>query len=185
MGSSNGTALVVIDVQNAIVDGEAPIYRRDEVLRAIADLLANARGAGVPVFHVQHENPNYPPLTRGADGWQIHPAVAPVPGEPVIQKRACDAFYGTSLRGELDARGVTRLVMAGCETDFCIDTAARRALSLDFDVVLVADAHTTTNGSDDGPLTAAQIVAHHNAVLANIPHPTREIVVRPVAEIAF
>jgi len=184
---ANGTALVVIDVQVAIMDGpEAgadPAFNRDEVLAKVGELLAKARAAGTPVIHVQHEHATFPPMQAGAAGWQIHPAAAPRDGETVVRKRAADAFYGTSLRAELDRLGVTRLVLAGAESDCCVDTTARRALSLDYDVVLAADAHTTYAGN--GVLSAEQIVAHHNAMLANLPHPKHEIVVRPTSEIAF
>jgi nicotinamidase-related amidase len=179
---SNGTALLVIDVQKAIIDGEDPAHRRDETLAVISGLIEQARAAKTPVIYVQHEERQYAPMNRGADGWQIHPAVAPLPGERIIQKQACDAFYGTPLRSELDALGITHLVVVGLQTDMCIDTACRRALSLDYDVTLVADGHTT---SDTPRLTAAQIIAHHNATLANVPHPKHEIVVKPSREIAF
>ena len=179
-------ALLVIDAQVAILDGDTPAYRRDEVLARIGELLANARAAGVPVVYVQHDDATYEPMKPGAAGWQIHPAVAPLPGERIVRKRACDAFYGTPLRAELDTLGVTRLVAAGCETDYCVDTTVRRALSLDYDVVLAADAHTTTSGSDGGDgLTTAQIIAHHNATLAGFSTPTREVVVKPTGEIVF
>lgn len=181
------TALVVIDVQVAIMDGpgdgEPPAYRRDETLARVGDLLAKARAARAPVVFVQHEDATFAPMRPGAAGWAIHPAVAPRAGESIVRKRAADAFYGTPLRHELDARGIIRVVLAGAESDCCIDSTARRALSLDYDVVLAADAHTTYAGN--GVLTAEQIVAYHNATLANLPHPAREIVVVPTAEIAF
>lgn len=184
---ANGTALVVIDVQVAIMDGaEAgadPAHNRDGVLAKVGELLAKARAAGTPVLHVQHEHADFPPMRVGAAGWQIHPAAAPRDGETIVRKRAADAFYGTSLRSELDRLGVTRLVLAGAESDCCVDTTARRALSLDYDVTLAADAHTTYAGN--GVLTAEQIVAHHNAMLANLPHPKHEILVTPTDEIAF
>ena len=184
---ASATALLVIDVQVAIMDGvepgAPPAYRRDDVLDRIKELLAKARAAKAPVVYVQHEEASFPPMQAGAPGWQIHPAVAPSNGEPVVRKRAADAFYATSLRSELDARGVTRLVLAGAESTCCIHSTARRALSLDFDVVLAADAHTTYGDND--VLTAEQIVAHHNATLANLPHPKHQIVVTPTSEIAF
>ena len=183
---ANETALLVIDVQVAIMDGPDPSYppahRRDEVLARIGDLLAKARAAKAPVIFVQHDQDAFPPMTPSTPGWQIHPAVAPLPGEPVVRKRAADAFYAAPLRAELDARGVTRLVVAGAETQYCVDTTVRRALSLDYDVTLAADAHTFAG---DGPLPPEQIVAHHNSTLANLPHPTRAVLVAPTGEIAF
>lgn len=181
----NGTALLVIDVQVAVVSavaGEDAAYREQETLATIGELLEKARAAEAPVVYVQHENPHRPPLQPGADGWQIHPAVAPRPGDPIVRKLASDSFYGTPLRSELDRLGVTRLVICGLESNLCVDATARRALSLDYDVVLAADAHTTHDGA---VLPAAQVIAHTNATLAILAHPTHEIAVVPVAQIAF
>jgi nicotinamidase-related amidase len=47
-------------------------------------------------------------------------------------------------------------------TQFCVDTTCRRAVSLGYDVTLIADGHMT---SDTDDLTFEQIIAHHNAVL--------------------
>ena len=184
---ANETALLVIDVQVAIMDGPdpscPPAYRRDEVLGNIDRLLGKARATKTPIIYVQHDEPTFDALKPGAPGWQIHPAVAPVNGELVVRKQAADAFYGTPLRAELDARGITRLVVAGAETQYCIDTTIRRALSLDYDVTLAADAHTT--GGDTDALTAAQIVAHHNATLGILPHPKHAVTVKPTSDITF
>ncbi|MFL5761999.1 MAG: cysteine hydrolase family protein [Thermomicrobiales bacterium] len=182
MGGNAGTAFVVIDLQNEIVDGEERAYRRDELLETVAGLLADARQANVPVIFVQHNAPKYEPLTPGNPGWQIHPAVAPLPGERIVQKLAADSFAGTPLRSELDALGITNVVLAGMQTEVCIDTTARRAISLGYDVTLIADGHSTY---DNEFLTAEQIIAHHNAVLANLPHPQNDIVVKTAADVRF
>src|SRR5262249_26369831 len=95
----------------------------------------------------------------------------PLAGEVVIGKTASDAFDGTSLEAELHRRGVKRLVVVGMQTEFCVDTTCRRALSLGFDVTLVADGHTTR----DGVLAAADVIRHHNAVLPSLAHPTHHV----------
>lgn len=64
----------------------------------------------------------------------------------------------------------TRVVITGAATDYCIDATARSALSLGFNVVLVEDAHAPVIDSDT-PLTAEQIVAHHNEILSQAIHP--------------
>ena len=48
------TALVVIDVQNAMFMEEDPVYQGEILLRNIKDLLAKARTSGTPIFFVQH-----------------------------------------------------------------------------------------------------------------------------------
>jgi hypothetical protein len=67
------------------------------------------------------------------------------------------------------------LVLAGMQTEYCIDTTCRRARSQGYEVVLAADAHSTYPGT----LPAEQIIAHHNEVLRAFAG------VRPAAEITF
>ncbi|MEA2513561.1 MAG: hypothetical protein QOJ59_3048 [Thermomicrobiales bacterium] len=179
---SNGTALLVIDVQVAMFEDDHLPYRHEEVLGSIRAVIEKARAARTPVIYVQHEETTYEPMKRDAPGWQIHPAVAPLPGERTINKKASDSFYGTPLRSELDALGVTDLVVAGLQTELCVDTTCRRAISLDYDVTLVADGHTTW---DNDRLTAAQVIAHTNAALSELAHPTHRIVAKSAEEIAF
>lgn len=65
------------------------------------------------------------------------------------------------------------------QSEYCVDTTCRSALSRDFDVTLASDAHTT-----GGP-AAARTIAHHNTVLSNLAHPSRRIVVSASAAIDF
>ena len=104
---------------------------------------------------------------------QFHPAVAPAPGEVVIGKTASDAFHETPLQAELQRRGVKAVVVTGMQTEYCVDTTCRRAISLGFDVTLVADGHTTRDGS----MAAADVIRHHNAVLPGLAHPTHHVTV--------
>ncbi len=85
---SEGTALLVIDMQVGLVAGA---YRAGEVLGTIATLLAKARSSGTTVIYLQHESDEFEPLKRGTPTWQIHPDIAPAEGESVISKRASRA----------------------------------------------------------------------------------------------
>jgi nicotinamidase-related amidase len=164
------TAVLVIDMQIALVERG---YQAPGVLACIGKLLSRARGAGIPVIHVQHHHATYAPLKAGAPTWRIHPDVAPASGEVVIGKTASDAFHATPLQAELQRRGVQRLVVTGMQTEYCVDTTCRRAISLGFDVTLVADGHTTFDGS----MVAADIIRHHNAVLPGLAHPDHHVTV--------
>jgi nicotinamidase-related amidase len=171
-------AVLVIDMQIGLVD---IAYQGHEVLVRIADLLNRARRATVPILHVQHHHSTYAPLMAGAPTWHIHPAVAPAEGEIVIGKTASDSFYRTSLENELRRLGTTQLIVTGMQTEFCVDTTCRRALSLGFDVTLVSDAHTTR----DALLPAEEIIKYHNSILPALAHPDRRLVVKPSSEILF
>jgi len=88
--------------------------------------------------------------------------VAPVEGDVVVQKKTPDAFHETNLHHELESRGIKKLIIAGLQTEYCIDTTCRRAFILGYDAILVRDAHSTW---DSPLLTAQQIIGHHNQVL--------------------
>jgi nicotinamidase-related amidase len=156
------TALLVIDVQMFGFGEDSPVHASESLLAKIGDLIARARAARVPVIYVQHCGAEGEIDEPGASAWEIHPAIAPVEGEPIVQKRHPDAFQETALLQELESRNVKRLVVAGMQTEYCVDTTCRRAYSLGYDVVLTKDAHSTW---DTEHLTASQIIAHHNATL--------------------
>ncbi len=80
----------------------------------------------------------------------------------MIEKETPDAFHKTTLHQKLKSKGIKRLVIAGLQTEYCIDTTCRRAYSLGYNVILVKDAHSTWDSTN---LTAEQIIRHHNRVL--------------------
>lgn len=172
------TALLVIDAQVGLLDGA---YRADAVLEAIAVALTRARAAGAPVVFLRHGHASYAPLMAGAATWEIHPRVAPAPGERVIDKTASDGFWETDLQQVLEGEGVERIVVAGLQTEFCVDATCRAALSRDFDVILIADGHTTGDAVTD----AATTIRHHAYALTHLAHPRRSVVARAAAELDF
>ncbi len=173
------TAFVIIDMQ---VDLLASAYRSKEVLTNIATLLEKARANQTPVIYVQHDGPHGDGLEAGTPGWQIHPAIAPKPDEPIIHKRSSDSFHKTTLQQELAARGIQHLVIAGGQTDFCVDTTVRRATTCNYDVTLVSDAHTT---SDNEHLLASQAIAYYNYLLDGFTSDNYSIQVKPTNTITF
>src|SRR5712692_7136218 len=174
---STDTALVVIDAQIGVV-GEA--YHHDEVLSNIQLLLGRARSSGTPVLYVQHNERGG--MEPGMPLWQIHPAVTPCEGEPVIQKESPDSFHETRLQEELEARGIKRLVITGGQTQYCVDTTVRRAVAQGYDVLLASDAHTT---EDSDTLPAEKLIAFSNETLNGFWAGEREVRVQPASEIHF
>ena len=178
MDTPTATALLIVDMQIALVEGA---FQEQNVLNNVQALLRLARQANAPVIYVQHNHATFEPMMKTAPGWEIHPQLAPKPADIRIEKEASDAFYGTDLATRLGARAATRIVLCGMMTEYCVDATARSALSHDFDVILASDAHTTGNST----LTASQIITHHNTVLPNVVHPTRSIVAIPSREVTF
>lgn len=161
---SDTPALILIDVQKGLIEG----FEEDwsDVLPVINGLGSRARDRGVPVVLVQHcGSTQAHPLHRTQPGWALDPAVDQRSGDLRVEKRWSDAFRDTDLDAMLREASVTRVVLVGAQTEYCVDTTARRALSLGYDVDLVADGHTT---SGNGLLSRDQIIEHHNQTLTNL-----------------
>jgi len=183
------TAVLIIDVQKAILAGAGspdrqPILDRalDVVAERLHGLQEKARQAGVPVVVVQHNDLGDHRLAQGQPGWELRPEIAPLPGEALVHKTACDSFYETSLQDELTKRGITHLVVGGCMTQYCVDTTTRRAVTMGYDVTLVGDGHMT---GDSGALTYDQIIAHHNRLLDGFDAGPKSVRVKKAADISF
>ena len=183
------TALLIIDVQNGVLREPVGPARQaivdaayDEMVGRLQQLQRSARRAGAPVIVVQHDGGHGHRLAPGSEGWRNREEIAPLAGEVLVRKASCDSFFETDLAKHLAERDVTRLVIGGCMTQFCVDTTCRRAVSLGYDVTLLADGHMTT---DMGDLTFAQIIAHHNAVLDGFDAGAHSIELRRADQIAF
>lgn len=110
------------------------------------------------------------------------PSPRPHEGDARFRKTTPDSFLRTGLAEWLGAQGVQRMVIAGCASEFCIDTSTRRAAGLGLAVTLAADAHTT---HDKAHANAALIRAHHNATLCSLTSFGVPIRALPGAEIVF
>jgi nicotinamidase-related amidase len=161
------TALLIVDLQVAMFESETdpPIHDAHGLLQRAGDLIARARAAGVPVIYIRHDGGPGDPLEAGRPGWDIHPVLEPAADETIVEKRAPDSFHDTELGEVLAEGGIDKLIIAGAQTDYCINATCRRAAALGFDTTLVADTHSTWGS---GGKTAEQIIATYNAELGNL-----------------
>lgn len=161
-----GTALLVIDLQVDVMTG---CFDGPGVLARTDALIARARASAVPVIFVQHEEPG---LERGSDAWQLAAPLAPQDGEARVFKAYRDSFVDTSLPAVLAEAGISRLVIAGAQSDYCVRTTAQRAAAEGYDIVLVSDCHTTTDSTFNGvPISGEQIVAHTAQYFSGLRYP--------------
>ncbi|MGB7594291.1 MAG: cysteine hydrolase family protein [Erysipelotrichaceae bacterium] len=159
------TALLIVDVQNGIIDDpDYPIFEASKLLKNIRSLIDKAHAKDIPVIYIQHTEGDDYVLGKGKPGWFIHPDITPSDKDKIILKTTPDAFHNTELQDLLTRLKVERLVVAGLQSEYCIDTTCRRAFSLGYKTILVSDAHST---ADSATLTAAQIIGHHNQVLSS------------------
>ncbi|MCP9291975.1 cysteine hydrolase family protein [Gracilimonas sediminicola] len=158
------TALIVVDMQVGVFN-EATIpavFESEKLLSNVSRLIEKARNAVIPIVFIQHNGGKGHPLEQGTNDWQIHPGLDITNDDFTVQKHTPDSFYDTNLKGILDSNKISRVIIAGIQTEYCIDTICRRAFSLGYDVTLVKDSHSTWNTDD---LTASQIIEHHNSLL--------------------
>lgn len=151
------TALLVIDVQNALLAAQP--YQAETMLSNIQALLHAARSRHYPVIFIQHEGAAGTPFEPHSEGWQIAEAVAPLPTEPVFGKRFNSAFRETPLQAYLQDLQITHLVIAGMQTEYCIETTVRVGFEFGYRITLPADANSTL---DHGEWTAEMLHRHHN-----------------------
>lgn len=159
------SALVMIDCQREYIDGALPLSRVDEALAECARVLARARGAGVPIVHVQHKGRPGGLFDPEGTAFEIAAAAAPDAGETGITKGLPNAFAGTELAELLERTGRKAVIFAGFMTHMCISSSVRAAADLGYRATVVDGACATRDLPDGhGGVIAAD--ALHRAELA-------------------
>ncbi len=171
-------ALLIIDMQVGLFEGPLPRHDADGVTRRINEIARVVRRTGGIVVFVQHEDDGG--MRSGTHGWAILPTLERMDTDLSVHKQACDSFYETDLSDLLESDGVQQLIVVGCATDFCVDTTIRAAASRNYEVVVVADAHTT---KDRQHLDAAAIINHHNWMWENLILPRSRVQVLPTTRV--
>jgi nicotinamidase-related amidase len=148
------SALRVMDFQTAVVEMSAA--GNVAILSRTAGLIAAARQTVMRVIYVvvtfragypevSPRNQSFGTLREsgrfaaGSEGTEVHPAVAPKPGEVVVTKHRVSAFAGTDLDMILRANGIETLVLAGIATSGVVLSTVRHAADADYKVVVVED----------------------------------------------
>ncbi|MGW2381598.1 isochorismatase family protein [Streptomyces sp. NPDC001658] len=130
------TALVLVDLMDRIVALPLAPHKGTDVLTAGEELAAAFRSAGALVVLVRVERPGVteqPPGSALAAGLLRQ-------GDLEIVKRTIGAFQGTELDARLREHGVTTLVFGGIATNLGVESTARAAGDLGYDLVFVEDA---------------------------------------------
>ncbi|KFF57964.1 isochorismatase, partial [Cryobacterium sp. MLB-32] len=139
-------ALLVIDVQEGFND--ATFWGQTsnpDCERNIEALLAEWREHDLPIIVVRHDSQSpQSPLHPDQAGNRLMSFVSDVTVDLVVTKHVNSAFYGEpGLHEWLQEHDVNRLVICGIQTNMCVETTARMAGNLGYDVTIPLDATRT------------------------------------------
>lgn len=150
------SALLIVDAQNSYCQGVMKLSGIEAALDECARLLARARTLKVPVIHIQHDAGPGTPYDVGAEIGAIAAPVAPLDGEKVIIKNFPNAFVNTELDDHLKSLDAKNLVIIGFMTHMCVNSTARGAFNLGYQVTVPAAATATRPlTAHDGSLVSA------------------------------
>jgi nicotinamidase-related amidase len=145
-------ALVVIDLQKGIV-AMPTAHPASEIVGRAAKLARAFRQKGLPVVLVNvtggargRTDVPRPAFSLPPDWTELVPELDRQPGDVIVSKQRWGAFLETGLNDALRARGVTQIVLIGVATSIGVESTARSAYDLGYNVVLVVDAMTDRDG---------------------------------------
>jgi nicotinamidase-related amidase len=169
--------LLIVDIQRDYFPGGAyPLVEPEAAADSTRRVLEAFRGGGEPVIHLKHvwDEPEATFMRPDTDGVEIHPAVAPAAGEPVIEKSEPNGFVETGLEQHLRERGIDQLVVAGMMSSMCVDATVRAAVDLGFEATVVHDGCAAPDLEFGGETVAGRTV--HAAFMAALADGYAEVV---------
>ena len=119
--------------------GMLVVHTREGHVPDLSDCPPAKLRRGKPSCRIGDPGPYGRILIRGEYGHDIIDSLAPLSGEPVVDKPGKGAFYATGLLDLLTARGIEKLVVAGVTTEVCVHTTVREANDRGFDCLVLSD----------------------------------------------
>jgi ureidoacrylate peracid hydrolase len=164
--AADKTALLLIDLQNGFYHPDSEMGKnvgvedRQGTVPVITELISYARSQRFPVFwskqvhfpedvnrkgrilksHTQKQK--FIPCLRGSFETEIYtPFLGQIrPEDHLIEKHRASLFFDTNLPTKLRMLGIKNLIIAGCNTEFCVAHTIRDAYARDYELLVIEDA---------------------------------------------
>lgn len=161
------TAVIVVDMQKVFCEQDGALYvpNTAKIIQPIQALVDAARSVDVPVIYLRHivrgdgsdtgrMRDLYPNvdeiLARSEQNVEVLDALAPQPGDVIIDKLFYSGFHGTDLDTVLRARDVDTIIICGTVTNVCCETTIRDGVHREYKVIALSDANAAMDYPDLG-----------------------------------
>ena len=164
---SKSTALILIDMINAVAKGNGPPYNvppnRQGVIDNFVRLVAHCREVGAPIIYIttyrRADNSDAPKtiadvgggggaaMLEGTPAVEVIDELAPHDGDYIVVKPRFSAYYGTNMESILKSLGTETILVGGISTQRSVEGTARDAKNRDTQCVVVSDCCTA--GEED------------------------------------
>lgn len=147
--------LLVVDTQKLITTPD--LYNFNVFESAVKSLIAAARENNVEVIYVRHDDGAE--LTKETPGFEIYEGFSPQLGEKIFDKTVNSSFKGTGLLEYLVEKNIRTVVVAGLQTDYCIDATIKCGFEHGFKMIVPENGNSTF---DNAFMTGEQSYKYYN-----------------------
>ncbi len=154
--------LLLVDAQKEITNER--LYKFREFVSTVKLLIEAARENGVEVIFVRHDDGAGTSMAKGSDGFELYEEFAPEGDEKIFDKRVNSPFRDTGLAEYLSSKNETEIIVAGLQTDYCIDAAVKCGFERGYKIIVPRYANTTF---DNRYMTAEKSCEYYNDFMWN------------------
>lgn len=149
--------LLIVDTQNLITTPD--LYNFKVFEQNLKTLITHARKNNIEVIYVRHDDGEGAELTKGTAGYEIYDGFRPAAGEVIFDKNVNSSFKGTGLLEYLREKNESVVMVAGLQTDYCIDATIKCGFEHGLRMIVPADTNTTF---DNEYMSAEQTYHYYN-----------------------
>ena len=149
--------LLIVDAQEALINES--LYQCAAFVENVCKLIYAARASDVEVIYVMHDDGPESGMTKGKTGFNIYKKFLPEQGEQVFIKYVNSPFKETGLLSYLNSKCHKDIIVAGLNTDKCINATVICGFEHGFNIIVPIEANTT---EDNAYMSGSQSWRYYN-----------------------